>query len=47
VVIDFSEADVLVGEQAQSLDGGFDACRARRDPFEQLPKLLLVDGCAS
>jgi hypothetical protein len=47
MVIDLSEADVLVREQAQSFDSGLYACRARRDSFEQLSQLLLVDGCAS
>jgi hypothetical protein len=43
MVVDLGEADVLVGEETQLLDGGFDACRAARDALEEITKLLLVD----
>jgi len=47
VVVQLCEADVLVWQEPQLLDGGRDARRARRDAFEQLTKPLFVDGNAS
>lgn len=47
MVVDLGEANVLVGEQAQLVDGGLDGGRARRDALEQLAQLVLVDGSAS
>jgi hypothetical protein len=43
MVVYLGEAHVLVREQAQLIDGGFDARRARRDALKQFAELLLVD----
>jgi hypothetical protein len=43
VVVDLREAEVLVGEDAQLIDGGIDRDRAASDRFKQFGEPALVD----